>query len=348
MNSFMLYRSAYAERTKQWCTQNNHQIVSSVSGESWPMEPPEVRRQFEEWAKTERQHHHEAHPNYKFSPSKTSNKRRKGEFSEDEEEPSDVEDRDPDGDYRSGRNVRRRRQETEPAYLPSNVGFESHPYYGQQPSGYEQPQYQYANAGRPHPSNVVYDQYGQAYDTRASAYGHAGQQYQRNTYMQDMHGAPRVPTPGSISGQQSLGGYGLPGGQATEDIFSASRTSTPMQHYQNYGQPVYHQYQAQYQQPAYHTVSLSATPQPGTQQYEHAQYLTQAQESIDPALQAMLEATGAAPGGGAAETHFDDALGDLTTGELGGMPAPEYYDQTSPVDVNPTLAPSWSPTQELK
>ncbi len=46
MNSFMLYRSAYAERTKMWCAQNNHQVVSSVSGESWPMEPPEVREQY--------------------------------------------------------------------------------------------------------------------------------------------------------------------------------------------------------------------------------------------------------------------------------------------------------------
>src|SRR5256885_11832666 len=32
MNSFMLYRSAYADRVKQYCRENNHQVVSQVSG----------------------------------------------------------------------------------------------------------------------------------------------------------------------------------------------------------------------------------------------------------------------------------------------------------------------------
>ncbi len=40
MNSFMLYRSAYAERTKAWARENNHQVVSAVAGASWPLEPP--------------------------------------------------------------------------------------------------------------------------------------------------------------------------------------------------------------------------------------------------------------------------------------------------------------------
>ncbi|KZZ87412.1 STE11-like transcription factor [Ascosphaera apis ARSEF 7405] len=50
MNSFMLYRSAYAERTKEWCSKNNHQIVSSVSGQSWPQETPEIREKYENLA----------------------------------------------------------------------------------------------------------------------------------------------------------------------------------------------------------------------------------------------------------------------------------------------------------
>lgn len=80
MNSFMLYRSAYAERTKMWCLQNNHQVVSSVSGESWPMEPPEIREQYNEYAQIERENHQKAHPGYKFSPSKAQNlpRKRKG------------------------------------------------------------------------------------------------------------------------------------------------------------------------------------------------------------------------------------------------------------------------------
>ena len=92
MNSFMLYRSAYAERTKQWCLQNNHQVVSAVSGESWPLEPPEVRELYNEYAKIERINHQNAHPTYKFSPSKAAApaRKRKGDFSDDE--PSDLDD----------------------------------------------------------------------------------------------------------------------------------------------------------------------------------------------------------------------------------------------------------------
>ncbi|KAF2198680.1 hypothetical protein GQ43DRAFT_434057 [Delitschia confertaspora ATCC 74209] len=93
MNSFMLYRSAYAERTKQWCLQNNHQVVSSVSGESWPLEPPQIREMYNEYARIERINHQNAHPTYKFSPSKAAPppKRRKGEFTDDDE-PSDLDD----------------------------------------------------------------------------------------------------------------------------------------------------------------------------------------------------------------------------------------------------------------
>ncbi|KAF2094614.1 hypothetical protein NA57DRAFT_46480, partial [Rhizodiscina lignyota] len=77
MNSFMLYRSAYAERTKQWGLHNNHQVVSSMAGESWPLEPPEVRDHYNELAKLERANHQAAHPDYKFSPSKTSTSRKR-------------------------------------------------------------------------------------------------------------------------------------------------------------------------------------------------------------------------------------------------------------------------------
>lgn len=70
MNSFMLYRKAYQNRTKDWCLQNNHQVVSQVCGDSWPLEPESVKEQFSEWARIERQNHQNAHPGYKFSPAK--------------------------------------------------------------------------------------------------------------------------------------------------------------------------------------------------------------------------------------------------------------------------------------
>ncbi|KIW06552.1 uncharacterized protein PV09_02982 [Verruconis gallopava] len=102
MNSFMLYRSAYAERTKMWCLHNNHQVVSSVSGESWPLEPPEVREFYNELAKIERINHQNAHPDYKFSPSKPgtvsggsgSSGKKRSRMSEEDSELSDVDDPD--------------------------------------------------------------------------------------------------------------------------------------------------------------------------------------------------------------------------------------------------------------
>lgn len=327
MNSFMLYRSAYAERTKAWCTQNNHQVVSSVSGESWPMEPQEVRDQFNEWAKIERANHAAAHPEYKFSPSK-SNKRRKGEDTDEEEEPSDLED--PHAEYRGGRSVRQRRQEPrEQVFLNATHGFDSHPYYGQQAAGYDQSQYQYAGHARPLPSNVAYDANGMPYNPQTGAYLQTTLPPQPQ-YQYVATSAPRVPTP------QSLGGYGLPGGQS-EELFTGSRTSTPMQHYNQYGQPVYPQYQTQpYQQQPY---------QQPAHVYEHQQYLQSqgSQQQIDPSLAAFMEEGAAHSQVLPQASEFDNQFADLT----GGDPAVlEYYDQQTSPDA--TLAPMFSPTDAFK
>ncbi|KAI1005531.1 hypothetical protein K3495_g2689 [Podosphaera aphanis] len=70
MNSFMLYRKAFQNKAKFWCSQNNHQIVSRVCGDSWPLEPNSIKEQFKKWARTERHNHQIAFPQYKFSPSK--------------------------------------------------------------------------------------------------------------------------------------------------------------------------------------------------------------------------------------------------------------------------------------
>lgn len=50
LNAFFLYRKAYQNRTKDWCLQSNHQVVSQVCGESWRLEPKEVRKHFEKLA----------------------------------------------------------------------------------------------------------------------------------------------------------------------------------------------------------------------------------------------------------------------------------------------------------
>jgi hypothetical protein len=324
MNSFMLYRSAYAERTKQWCLQNNHQVVSSVSGESWPMEPPEVREQFNKWAKIERANHAAAHPDYKFSPSKATSKRRKDEDSDNDEH--DGLD-DPDGEYRGTRNVRQKRQQTvEPAYLPSSHSFESTPYYSQQNPSYE---FRYVAPGRPLPSNVAFDASGLPFNPQTGAYMQpvVAQQQPQYQYAVQEPLPPREPTP------QSLGNYGLPGGQPQE-LFTNSRTSTPMQQYNQYSQSVYPQYQSQHYQQAYQSVE--------PQMYEHQQYLQaqlQPQQAIDPSLEIMLS-DAAAHGH---ESHFETAVGDMTTGDLGVL---DYYDQQTSPDA--TLAPQWSPTDGLK
>lgn len=88
MNSFMLYRSAYADRAKHFCKENNHQIVSQVTGASWPLEPKEVREMYEEFARIERDAHHNAHPDYKFAPNKKGTiKRNRFDDDDDDEDP---------------------------------------------------------------------------------------------------------------------------------------------------------------------------------------------------------------------------------------------------------------------
>ncbi|PLN85339.1 hypothetical protein BDW42DRAFT_2632 [Aspergillus taichungensis] len=68
MNSFILYRSAYAERTKEWLSQNNHQEVSKVAGQSWKMEPRDIKQKYASLANIEKANHEKAHPGYKYSP----------------------------------------------------------------------------------------------------------------------------------------------------------------------------------------------------------------------------------------------------------------------------------------
>lgn len=103
MNSFMMYRSAYADRAKQFCKENNHQIVSQVTGASWPLEPKEVRDYYEQLAILERDNHAACHPTYKFAPNKSGKRTR-----------NDVDDSDSDPEWegtpkssKRGRSVRR-------------------------------------------------------------------------------------------------------------------------------------------------------------------------------------------------------------------------------------------------
>jgi hypothetical protein len=173
MNSFMLYRKAYQNRTKDWCLQNNHQVVSQVCGDSWPLEPESVREQFNEWSRIERENHQNAHPGYKFSPSKgtpiKSSKRKVSEELDSEE--SDLDDFDWERGS-SKRHKKHQRSSPKPvenrsyAAPRSPYGYPQSRQISEEPSfgAYNKSSYQASNPGRPIPapynqSNLLHGQY---------------------------------------------------------------------------------------------------------------------------------------------------------------------------------------------
>lgn len=163
MNSFMLYRKAYQNRTKDWCLQNNHQVVSQVCGDSWPLEPGEVKEQFNEWARIERQNHQNAHPGYKFSPSKPGKPSAKRKPSEDLSEESDLDDFDWQGGS-TRRQAKKQRPTPRPDQSVVYPTTRSAYHYSSRDNsvesnhgGYNQSSFQASNPGRPTPA-----QYNQA------------------------------------------------------------------------------------------------------------------------------------------------------------------------------------------
>lgn len=207
MNSFMLYRSAYAERAKAWCLQNNHQIVSSVAGESWPLEPPPIRDLYTEYAKIERINHQNAHPTYKFSPSKAAPpaRKRRGEWSDDEE-PSDLDDGEwaPGGRSRQARRIDRALSYStngaEPEYFDRQ--------YAVNGNGMSKTPWEMSSDGMPIPMPIGHtDMYNQYYQTAAfpnlisPTFG-------------DGHVRRGVSPAPSIQFQSNGGLIGLPGGNA--------------------------------------------------------------------------------------------------------------------------------------
>lgn len=327
MNSFMLYRSAYADRTKQWCLKNNHQVVSSVSGESWPMEPQEVRDQFNEWARIERANHAAAHPNYKFSPSKASSaKKRKGEETDDEDESIDL--NDPDGEYRGTRSVRQRKQQLQPetTYFAGGDDYDYSPYYDQQ---HATTQYPFVVTPRPLPSSVSLDPYAMQLSSHNGNHAHFAVQAPSHHQQSPEMYVPRVASP------QSLGGYGLPGTQSNE-IFSGSRDEASMQPYTQYGQQN-HAFGNVHRMPA----SFPPTSQSLLDSQHSLQHSVYPLHSVDPALEAMLVGSTTAQMQAAApvESHFDSAFGDI---------GPEYMYADQHTNADTTLAPAWYPAEALR
>lgn len=213
MNSFMLYRSAYAERVKEYCKEGNHQIISQITGASWAMEPQETKELYEKYADIDRQNHQKAHPDYKFAPNKNgpASRKRKGR-DEDDDDQSDWEDRDYEAGSshikrsRYGRSVESRSHSSTPFETMRQPNFAAVPVDPANPSSY--------HASNPrsmppaYPVNVE-DHY---YEQWATPY--------RNN-IEDIH-VRRVQHPGTIYGvmedqslvglpqAQPLSGYGMP------------------------------------------------------------------------------------------------------------------------------------------
>lgn len=210
MNSFMLYRKAYQNRCKALCFDKNHQVVSQTCGDSWPLEPESVREQFNEWSKIERNNHQNAHPGYKFSPSKgTPTKPTKRKVSEElDSSESDLEDFDWEKGTskrpkKHSRSISRPVENRSYSTTQSSYGYSQSRQISEEPSygSYRDSSYQASNPGKPVPA--PYDQ----------SSLHNGQYYQQIV-------RPNLSHPGGEdvvikkTAVLSMGHLGLPGGQA--------------------------------------------------------------------------------------------------------------------------------------
>jgi hypothetical protein len=67
-NSFVCYRSAYADRVMNWASKGCHQNVSIVTGSSWNIESETVRRFYMNCAEIDKANHLKAFPGWKYNP----------------------------------------------------------------------------------------------------------------------------------------------------------------------------------------------------------------------------------------------------------------------------------------
>jgi hypothetical protein len=67
-NSFVCYRSAYADRVMKWASKNSHQNVSVITGSSWQIESETVRRFYMNCADIDKANHLQAFPGWKYNP----------------------------------------------------------------------------------------------------------------------------------------------------------------------------------------------------------------------------------------------------------------------------------------
>ncbi|KAI0204741.1 hypothetical protein F4808DRAFT_308492 [Astrocystis sublimbata] len=383
MNAFMLYRKAYQNRTKEWKRlddirrkeesaaaaaaggpegnskpekgHDNHQVISQVCGASWNMEPQELRDQYDEWAKIERNNHKLAFPDYKFAPAKSKVKKAMhggpggmGSMGSDHHHG----DRDSGDDNASNldayeyqewgrgssgppsRNATRSARFVDPeaeygmlppsysrsAYASPSPGIQN----ARLPGGYGMPQghhssFQYSNPGKPRPQD-----YG-------SSLAH-GQYYAANTEFAQQNYLP--PHYGGGGGGGHGGSYGMhhPYHQGSmsghiENVYM-NKTNSPVSSFHNspvLDQPTYNEMMATANPYAPHiSHSHSAMPHPQQQQHHHHHpqhrltHHPSDHHNVDPSLALISTRQGAGAGGGG--TY--DGLNILNLGHNGEF-APE-------------------------
>ncbi|KAI0404917.1 hypothetical protein F4802DRAFT_615127 [Xylaria palmicola] len=392
MNAFMLYRKAYQNRTKEWKRlddirrkeasagegkpekgHDNHQVISQVCGLSWNMEPQELRDQYDEWAKIERENHKKAFPDYKFAPAKSKVRKtaagshvgsRRGDRDSDDDNASnldayDFQDWGHPGSGPPSRNAMRSSRYVDPeaeyvlppgyppsmyaspspgmqaARLPPGYGAQTQPHIHQPP---HPSSFQYSNPGKPRPAD-----YG-------AALGH-GQYYQQNTELAQQsyphqYGAT---TYGIHHHHQGIPSF-------VENVF-INKTNSPSS-FQNppiLDQQAYNELMAQSASyashiPHPHTAVPHPHPYPHTQHHHPHQHMPRhtAEHQIDPSLTATRHEPGGAGGGGAGNStivHSSayDALGILGLGQgedFGADSLPSYHlDQGSGLGGNQVDSP---------
>ncbi len=354
MNAFMLYRKAYQNRTKEWKRlddirrkeesasegkpekgHDNHQVISQVCGISWNIEPQDLRDQYDEWAKIERNNHKLAFPDYKFAPAKSKVKKsaaagdgggRHGDRDSDDDNASNL-DAYEWGQFSSGppsRNATRSARFMDPmedadyvlppgypgsVYTSPSPGLQAARlppgYVAQAPMHHHHP---------PHPSSFQYSNPGKQ---RPADYGSAlgpGQYYQQNTeFTQQAYPQPYG------------GGYGVHHQQGmpafVENVF-INKTNSPAPSFHN--SPVldhHHPYNelmgasGPYAPPISHPHPHAAMP-PHLQS-QHLQRHA-AEHQIDPSLMAAHQGGGV--GGPGRDTSYD-SLGILGLGHGGDFSA---------------------------
>lgn len=237
-NSFILYRSAYADRARAWEKSPNHQKISSLAGESWAMEPPEIRKQFDAWAKVERANHAKAFPDYKFQPQtgKATNRKRKGRAGTSEDELSD-DGSDytyaPNGAGRSLKPQRSKRPYRETSYAPSGTSLDEY-----EPNSFDATDlfhhpssYQTHNPGKPMPpplnQQALHNQYYQTTSYPNQRMAHLGHVEDVFVHAIDTPSGYQQPAP-PVIGIPGAYHHELQGEESGQQMLSSNSQLDPM------------------------------------------------------------------------------------------------------------------------